>query len=77
MDEALYVCAVNHGAVSGLFISMGAFAIVVKINARVGRFDKRLDDDMFVAVIDVDIYRKLILLLNPISVVNFNTEFGS
>ena len=45
----------DHGADSGVFIPMGAFAIVVKINARVGRFDKRLGDDMFIAIIDVDV----------------------
>ena len=45
----------DHGADSGIFIPKGAFAIIVKINAGVGGFDKRLGDDMFMAVIYVDI----------------------
>ena len=45
----------EHGADSGVFIPMGAFAIVVKINARVGRFHKRLGNDMFMAIINVDV----------------------
>ena len=45
----------DHGADSGIFIPERAFAIIVKINARVGGFDKRLGDDMFMVVIYVDI----------------------
>ena len=41
--------------IGGIFIPKGAFAIIVKINSRVGGFDKRLGDDMFMAVICVDI----------------------
>ena len=47
------VCSVDHGADSGVFTPIGLFAIIAKINARVGRFDERLGDDMFMAVIDV------------------------
>ena len=50
-----FVSAVDHGADSGIFIPKGAFTIKVKINARVGGFDERLSDDMFMAVIYVDI----------------------
>ena len=44
----------DHGADSGIFIPERAFVIIVKINARVVGFDKRLGDDMFMAVIYVD-----------------------
>ena len=72
------VNAVDHRADSGIFIPKGAFAIIVKINARVSGFDKRLRDNMLMAVIySMLTSRKFILWLNPISVVNFNAEFCS
>ena len=45
----------DHGADSVVFILIRAFAIIVKINARVGRFDERLGGDIFMPVIYVDI----------------------
>ena len=40
--------AVDHEADSGVFIPMEAFTIIVKINARLGRFDGRLGHEQHV-----------------------------
>ena len=47
---------------ASLYPPRGAFDTKVKIYARVGRFDKRLRDDMFIAVIYVDIYKIVFLV---------------
>ena len=60
----------DHGADSGIFICKRAFTIIVKVNARVGGFDKRLCDDMFMAIIYVDIYK-----IDFVVESNFSGEF--